>query len=67
MNQSAEPQSSLRIAIWCAVSSKQQADKTSLDDQERLGRDPALSNQVYSLVEKSRTEVCLHTAPHTVG
>jgi len=120
----------VRIAIWCAASSKHQAgdDKISLEDQERagrefaraigghivriyripghtrdlifwtdaeatmpayrqlrqdcenanldilhaidpdrLGRDPALSNQVVSLVEKSGAEVYLASAPHTIG
>ena len=120
----------LRIALWCAVSSKPQAanNKTSLADQEqagrtfaaaleghvvrvytipghsrdlifwtdaeasmeayrqlrqdcadhtfdvlwatdpdRLGRDPALSNQVISLVEKSGAEIYLASAPHQVG
>jgi len=120
----------LRVALWCAVSSKPQAadDKSSLQDQEaagrkfataleahvvrvytvpghtrdlifwhdaeadmpayrqlrqdvedrafdvlfaldpdRLGRDPALSNQVISLVEKSGAEVYLASAPHPVG
>lgn len=118
----------LRVAIWSAVSSKPQAEKTSLSDQEeagrrfaasldghvvaayvvpghsrdlifwtdaeenipayrqlregcergdfdvlwaldpdRLGRDPALSSQVISLVEKSGAEVYLASAPHPVG
>lgn len=122
--------SPLRVAVWCAVSSKPQAaqDKTSLKDQERagrdfaagisalvvrvyvvpghsrdlvlwseaeaampayaqlrqdcqshafdvlfaidadrLGRDPALSTQVYSLVERAGAEVYLASAPHPVG
>lgn len=117
----------LRIGIWCAVSSKPQTDKISLQAQEaqgrafaqahgsviavytvpgisrdlvlwseaearipayralradiqagrldllwaydvdRLGRDPALSQQVISLVENSGAEVYLATAPHVVG
>ncbi|MCP4544643.1 MAG: recombinase family protein [Chloroflexi bacterium] len=120
----------LRIAIWCAVSSKAQAtdDKISLQAQEqagrefadavggcvarvyvvpghtrdiifwadaeaamdayrqlredcqshafdvlhaididRLGRDPALSNQVVSLAEKNGAEIYLASAPHTIG
>ncbi len=36
-------------------------------DPDRLGRDPALSNQVISLVEKSGAEVYLASAPHTLG
>lgn len=36
-------------------------------DMDRLGRDPALSTQVVSLVEKSGAEVYLATAPHPVG
>jgi len=132
MNQPPNPPTDqpLRIAVWCAVSSKPQAaqDKTSLPDQEaagrkfaaaigghvvrvytvpghtrdvifwsdaeaamdayrqlrldcqahtfdvlfaldpdRLGRDPALSNQVISLVEKSGAEVYLASAPHPIG
>jgi DNA invertase Pin-like site-specific DNA recombinase len=116
-----------RLAIWCAVSSKPQADRSSLADQEaagrtfaaaveghvvrvysvahtrdiifwsdaeaemqayrqlredcqhhtfdvlwaldvdRLGRDPALSNQVISLVEKNGGEIYLASAPHPIG
>jgi DNA invertase Pin-like site-specific DNA recombinase len=117
-----------RVAIWTAVSSQPQTEKSSLDDQEqagrrfadsidgdivaiytvpglsrdlifweeaerkitayrrlredceagkfdilwaldpdRLGRDPALSNQVFSLVEKSGAEVYLASAPHPIG
>ena len=117
-----------RVAIWCAVSSQPQADRVSLADQERqgrefaqaiggdvvavymvpghsrdlifytdaeaemrayrdlhhdveaghidvlwgididrLGRDPALSQQVISLVEKHAAEVYLASAPHTLG
>jgi len=129
-NQLTNQLTNLRIAIWCAVSSKPQAgaDKTSLADQEqagrtfaaaldahvvrvytipghtrdlifwsdaestmpayrqlrqdcaahtfdvlfaldpdRLGRDPALSNQVISLVEKSGAEIYLASAPHLIG
>jgi len=36
-------------------------------DPDRLGRDPALSNQVVSLVEKSGGEVYFATAPHVIG
>jgi DNA invertase Pin-like site-specific DNA recombinase len=36
-------------------------------DPDRLGRDPALSNQVISLVEKSGAEIYLASAPHVVG
>jgi len=36
-------------------------------DPDRLGRDPALSNQVISLVEKSGAEVYLASAPHPIG
>jgi len=96
-----------RVAIWCAVSSQPQADRVSLSEQERqgrefaqaiggevvmpayrelrqgveagafdvlwtvdvdrLGRDPALSQQVISLVEKYDAEVYLASAPHTLG
>ncbi len=36
-------------------------------DIDRLGRDPALSNQVVSLVERSGAEVYLASAPHPIG
>jgi DNA invertase Pin-like site-specific DNA recombinase len=36
-------------------------------DPDRLGRDPALSNQLVSLVEKSGAEVYLASNPHVVG
>ena len=36
-------------------------------DPDRLGRDPALSNQVISLVEKSGAEVYFASAPHPIG
>jgi DNA invertase Pin-like site-specific DNA recombinase len=36
-------------------------------DPDRLGRDPALSNQVISLVEKSGAEIYLASAPHPIG
>ena len=36
-------------------------------DADRLGRDPALSNQVVSLVEKSGAEVYFASAPHPIG
>ncbi|NIP97511.1 MAG: hypothetical protein GWO24_30410 [Akkermansiaceae bacterium] len=36
-------------------------------DIDRLGRDPALSNQVLSLIEKNGAEVYISTAPHTPG
>jgi len=39
----------------------------SADDDCRLGRDPALSNQAISLVEKSGAEVYLASAPHPIG
>lgn len=117
----------LRIGVWAAVSSKPQAEKVSLGDQERqgrefaasiggdvvtvyqtahtrdiifyhdaeaqmdsyrqlredveagrldllwcldedrLGRDPALGSQVFSLVEKSGAEIYVHTSPHVIG
>ena len=36
-------------------------------DVDRLGRDPALGQQVISLVEKSGGEVYMQSAPHQVG
>lgn len=36
-------------------------------DPDRLGRDPALAQQVLSLVEKSGAEVYLASAPHQIG
>lgn len=36
-------------------------------DPDRLGRDPALAQQVISLVEKSGAEVYLASSPHTIG
>lgn len=36
-------------------------------DVDRLGRDPALGQQVISLVEKHGAEVYLESAPHTLG
>jgi hypothetical protein len=36
-------------------------------DPDRLGRDPALSNQVVSLVEKSDAEVYFASNPHVIG
>lgn len=119
----------LRVGVWAAVSSKEQAadDKSSLDDQlkagadfaaalggqvvaryttahsrdvimwseaesemasyrafredvqahridliwmldpDRAGRDPALSEQLYSLARKNNVEVYVSTSPHPVG
>lgn len=36
-------------------------------DPDRLGRDPALSAQVISLIERSGAEIYLASAPHIVG
>lgn len=36
-------------------------------DVDRLGRDPALAEQVLSLVERSGAEVYLASAPHPIG
>lgn len=36
-------------------------------DMDRLGRDPALANQVVSLVEQSGAEVYIASAPHQIG
>lgn len=36
-------------------------------DVDRLGRDPALAQQVISLVERSGAEVYLQSAPHQLG
>ena len=55
-----------RVAIWAAVSSKPQAaeDKTSLDDQENLGRQftKSLVTRATSLFGTKPPMLCPRTA-----